>query len=140
VADEYNIVLTLTDGNFGNVISQSMLILVEDINDHGPVFEPHPSTVTVPENSRPTVLAHFRATDQDEGLFGQVNSQPIYFFYSVFFSSSQSMHSLLISLDSAHNPKIKKEEEEEETKRKRKNEKHNKPKTKLHKENSNKDN
>ena len=50
---EYQLILTLTDGHLGegNFITQSMLILVEDINDNAPVF-------------RDNTLKHFVATDE----------------------------------------------------------------------------
>ncbi|XP_067000515.2 cadherin-23 [Anabrus simplex] len=74
VRDEYPLVLTLTDGHLGdgNFITQSLLILVEDVNDNEPVFKPYQPTITVPENSPPGILATVEATDQDEGSYGQV--------------------------------------------------------------------
>ena len=72
--DEYSLVLTLTDGRLGEaVVTQSLLILVEDVNDNRPVFLPHEPTVTVREDSQPRVLAVLQATDRDEGPFGQVS-------------------------------------------------------------------
>ncbi|OXU32081.1 hypothetical protein TSAR_007838 [Trichomalopsis sarcophagae] len=72
--DEYAIVLTLTDGKLGdnNFITQSLLLLVEDINDNTPVFKPHPTSLTVPEDAKPGVLTTVEATDLDEGAHGQV--------------------------------------------------------------------
>ncbi|XP_033230917.1 cadherin-23 isoform X2 [Belonocnema kinseyi] len=72
--DEYALVLTLTDGKLGegNFITQSLLLLVEDINDNVPIFRPHPTTLTVRENSGPGVLTTVEATDADEGAHGQV--------------------------------------------------------------------
>ena len=66
--------MTLTDGKLGegNFITQSLLLLVEDINDNVPIFHPHPTTLTVRENSGPGVLTTVEATDADEGVHGQV--------------------------------------------------------------------
>ncbi|KAF4517747.1 hypothetical protein B566_EDAN002952 [Ephemera danica] len=72
--DEYALVLTLTDGRLGegNFITQSLLLLVEDVNDNAPVFRPHPPAVSVREDSPPRALAELEATDLDEGPYGQV--------------------------------------------------------------------
>ncbi|CAB3223205.1 unnamed protein product [Arctia plantaginis] len=72
--DEYSFVLTLTDGNLGegNFITQSFLLLVEDVNDNEPIFKPYPSVITVKEDSPPNILTTVEATDLDEGAYGQV--------------------------------------------------------------------
>ena len=72
--DEYQFILTLTDGNLGegNFITQSMLLLVEDINDNPPVFMPYPHTVSVEEHSGVNVITTVEARDRDSGIFGQV--------------------------------------------------------------------
>lgn len=72
--DEYALVLTLTDHKLGdgNFITQSLLLLVEDINDNVPIFLPHPTTLTVREDSGPGVLITVQANDLDEGPHGQV--------------------------------------------------------------------
>ena len=72
--EEYSIVLTLTDGRLGqgNWIQQSLLILVEDVNDNVPVFQPFPNTVDVQENDEPDVILTLNATDRDVGAYGQV--------------------------------------------------------------------
>ncbi|XP_050524905.1 cadherin-23 [Daktulosphaira vitifoliae] len=74
VKDEYLLVLTLTDGRLGegNFITQSFLLIVDDINDNAPVFKPYQNTIFVPEDSQPTVIATIEATDADEGPYGQV--------------------------------------------------------------------
>ncbi|XP_071547487.1 cadherin-23 isoform X5 [Panulirus ornatus] len=74
IKDEYTVVLTLTDNKLGEgqFITQSMLLLIEDINDNEPIFRPYESSVSVAENAPPQVLATLFATDQDEGPFGQV--------------------------------------------------------------------
>lgn len=66
--------LTLTDGRLGegNFITQSLLLLVEDINDNVPVFRPHPTSLTLREDSRPGILTTVEATDADLGAHGQV--------------------------------------------------------------------
>lgn len=65
----------MTDGRLGegNFITQSLLILVEDVNDNEPIFKPYRSTITVPEDSGPGILTTLEATDADEGPYGQVN-------------------------------------------------------------------
>ena len=74
VRDEYLIVLTLTDGHLGegNFITQSLLLLVDDVNDNEPIFKPYQSSITVRENSPPDILTTVEATDADEGPYGQV--------------------------------------------------------------------
>jgi cadherin 23 len=56
--DAYTIILTLTDNKLGEgrFVTQSLLLLVEDVNDSEPVFIPFPSAIEVPENSHPGVL------------------------------------------------------------------------------------
>ena len=67
--------LTLTDGRIGEaLVTQSLLILVEDVNDNRPLFLPHEPTLVVREDSGPRVLAVLQATDRDEGPFGQVGA------------------------------------------------------------------
>lgn len=72
--DEYALVLTLTDGHLGegNFITQSLLLLVEDVNDNEPIFKPYQSSLVVPEDSGPGILTTVEATDMDEGPYGQV--------------------------------------------------------------------
>ncbi|XP_037943445.1 cadherin-23-like [Teleopsis dalmanni] len=72
--DEYSIILTLSDNHYNdfNYVTQSFLLLVEDINDNAPIFLPYHSAIEVPENSSPTVLMSLEATDADEGAYGQV--------------------------------------------------------------------
>jgi len=64
----------LTDGHLGdgNFITQSFLLIVDDINDNAPIFKPYQNTIFVPEDSPPTVIATVEATDADEGPYGQV--------------------------------------------------------------------
>lgn len=45
---------------------------MEDINDNVPTFRPHPTTLTVKEDSGPGILTTVEATDADEGPHGQV--------------------------------------------------------------------
>lgn len=73
--DEYLIILTLTDGHLGdgNFITQSLLLLVDDINDNEPIFKPYQSSITVREDSSPGILTTVEAIDADEGPYGQVN-------------------------------------------------------------------
>ncbi|XP_058129586.1 cadherin-23 [Anopheles ziemanni] len=72
--DEYTLILTLTDGRLGegNFVTQSFLLLVEDINDNEPIFRPFASVLEVPEDSPPGILTTLEAVDRDEGAYGQV--------------------------------------------------------------------
>lgn len=72
--DAYTIILTLTDNKLGEgrYVTQSLLLLVEDVNDSEPVFSSYPSAIEVPENSQPGILLTVEATDRDEGAYGQV--------------------------------------------------------------------
>lgn len=66
--------LTLSDGRLGegNYITQSLLLLVEDVNDNAPVFLPYQPSVTLREDAAQGVVAALEATDLDEGAYGQV--------------------------------------------------------------------
>ncbi|CAG9764225.1 unnamed protein product [Ceutorhynchus assimilis] len=72
--DEYALVLSLTDGHLGkgNFVTQSLLILVEDVNDNSPVFKNHQNSILLREDAPLGTIAHLEATDADEGPFGQV--------------------------------------------------------------------
>ncbi|XP_054726430.1 cadherin-23 [Anastrepha obliqua] len=72
--DEYSIVLTLTDNHYNdyNYVTQSFLLLVEDINDNAPIFLPYQNAIEIPENSDPGIITTIEATDEDEGAYGQV--------------------------------------------------------------------
>jgi hypothetical protein len=64
----------LTDNKLGEgrYVTQSLLLLVEDVNDSEPIFTSFPSAIEVPENSQPGILLTVEATDRDEGAYGQV--------------------------------------------------------------------
>lgn len=72
--DEYAIVLTLTDSHYSehNYVTQSFLLLVEDINDNVPIFLPYQNAIEIPEGSEPGVISTLEALDADEGAYGQV--------------------------------------------------------------------
>lgn len=75
VQNEHQLVLTLTDSRLGNgnFMTQSLLIVVEDVNDNAPVFRPHTPSIQVREHSAtPLNLATMIADDKDSGIFGQV--------------------------------------------------------------------
>lgn len=74
IKDEYHLVLTLTDGLIGegNYITQSLLLIVDDINDNVPIFKAFQSALEVPENSKPGILTTVEAEDRDTGAYGQV--------------------------------------------------------------------
>lgn len=66
--------MTLTDGKLGqgNYVTQSLLLLVEDVNDNTPIFKPYQPSITLREDAAPGVIATLIATDADEGAYGQV--------------------------------------------------------------------
>ncbi|XP_057365539.1 cadherin-23-like isoform X1 [Daphnia carinata] len=72
--EEYSLVLTVTDGKIGagQAIRQSLLIIVEDVNDNRPVFQPFANTLMLRENAPPAVILTVEATDRDQGVYGQV--------------------------------------------------------------------
>ncbi|XP_064458528.1 cadherin-23-like isoform X2 [Ornithodoros turicata] len=74
VKDSHTIVLTLTDGRLpeGQYITQTMVIIVDDINDNEPVFKQYKATITIPEDAAPHVIDTIEAVDRDQGPFGQV--------------------------------------------------------------------
>lgn len=53
-------------------MTQSFLLLVEDINDNAPIFLPYQSAIEIPENSSPGIITSLEAVDADEGAYGQV--------------------------------------------------------------------
>ncbi len=60
---QHQLVLTLTDNNLGqgNFITQSLVIIVDDVNDNSPIFEPHQPSILVREHSAtPLQLATIR--------------------------------------------------------------------------------
>lgn len=72
--DEFSLVLTLTDNKLGegNFVTQSLLIVVDDVNDNVPIFKPFQSALEILEDSPPGILTTVEATDRDEGAYGQV--------------------------------------------------------------------
>ena len=64
----------MTDNKLGegNFVTQSLLLLVEDVNDSEPIFSSYQTALEVPENSHTGVLTTVEATDRDEGAYGQV--------------------------------------------------------------------
>ena len=97
VMEEYTVVFTVTDAPMGGIdrvsglptptsspgggligppsppITQSLLLLVGDVNDNQPVFRPYSPTVELWEDADiGTPVGTFRADDADEGPYGQV--------------------------------------------------------------------
>lgn len=63
-----------------------MLILVDDINDNAPVFQPFPPSISLQENAPSgTKIVELTATDVDLGPYGQV-SILLTFFQTTFLS------------------------------------------------------
>lgn len=73
-------------------MTQSLLLLVEDINDNEPIFKPYKTALEVPENSGPGIITTVEATDRDEGAYGQVRNNISLIKYH--FQSSQILNSL----------------------------------------------
>ena len=53
-------------------IHQTLVIIVEDINDNEPVFKAYKTSHILPEGARPQLVDTLEATDRDQGPFGQV--------------------------------------------------------------------
>lgn len=53
-------------------MTQSLLLLVVDINDNEPIFKPYQSAIEISENYSPGIITTLEATDKDEGAYGQV--------------------------------------------------------------------
>lgn len=67
----YTVQLSITDGT--NRDEASVLVEVLDINDNSPVFENHPTTVSVPEDHKVgDNVTSVTATDADAGFNGEV--------------------------------------------------------------------
>lgn len=68
-----------------------MLILVDDINDNAPIFQPYPPSITLKENSPiGTKIVELFAVDVDEGTYGQVRTVKKYYLMLVYITERNS--------------------------------------------------
>ncbi|KAA0718253.1 Protocadherin-15 Precursor [Triplophysa tibetana] len=71
--DQYRLIVTASDGNPGGISTATVSIIVTDVNDNDPTFDPTlPQNLTVQEEQANVFVGQVRATDPDAGLNGQV--------------------------------------------------------------------
>ncbi|KAM6916717.1 protocadherin-15-like [Xenentodon cancila] len=72
--DQYRLIVTASDGNPGGTSTATVNIVVTDVNDNDPAFDPTITTnFTVREEEANLFVGEVRATDPDAGVNGQVN-------------------------------------------------------------------
>ncbi|KAK5908582.1 hypothetical protein CgunFtcFv8_016625 [Champsocephalus gunnari] len=72
--DQYRLIVTASDGNPGGTSTATVNIVVTDVNDNDPEFDPTITTnFTVQEEEANLFVGQVRATDPDAGLNGQVH-------------------------------------------------------------------
>ncbi|XP_061692666.1 protocadherin-15-like [Syngnathoides biaculeatus] len=71
--DRYRLVVTASDGNPGGTSTTTVDIVVTDVNDNDPEFDPvAPTNFTVREEEANLLVGQVKATDPDAGANGQV--------------------------------------------------------------------
>ncbi|XP_048362992.1 protocadherin-15 isoform X3 [Sphaerodactylus townsendi] len=71
--DRYILIVTASDGRPDGTSTATVNIVVTDVNDNGPVFDPFlPKNLTVQEEEANAYIGQMRATDPDAGINGQV--------------------------------------------------------------------
>ncbi|XP_071266111.1 protocadherin-15-like [Salvelinus alpinus] len=71
--DRYTLVVTASDGHPEGTSTATVNIVVTDVNDNDPVFDPlMPQNVTVTEEEANSFVGQVKATDPDAGVNGQV--------------------------------------------------------------------
>uniref|UniRef100_A0A672J014 Protocadherin-15 n=1 Tax=Salarias fasciatus TaxID=181472 RepID=A0A672J014_SALFA len=71
--DQYRLIVTASDGNPGGTSTTTVNIVVTDVNDNDPEFDPTiPTNFTVQEEEANLFVGRIRATDPDAGANGQV--------------------------------------------------------------------
>ncbi|KAK1905784.1 Protocadherin-15, partial [Dissostichus eleginoides] len=71
--DQYRLIVTASDGNPGGTSTATVNIVVTDVNDNDPEFDPTITTnFTVQEEEANLFVGQVKATDPDAGLNGQV--------------------------------------------------------------------
>ncbi|XP_069609642.1 protocadherin-15 [Ranitomeya imitator] len=71
--DRYILIVTASDGRPDGTSTATVNVLVTDVNDNDPVFDPYlPRNLSVQEEEVNAFVGQVRATDPDEGVNGQV--------------------------------------------------------------------
>ncbi|XP_028585479.1 protocadherin-15 isoform X1 [Podarcis muralis] len=71
--DRYILIVTASDGRPDGTSTATVNVVVTDVNDNGPVFDPFlPKNLTVLEEEANAFVGQVRATDPDAGVNGQV--------------------------------------------------------------------
>ncbi|XP_056385985.1 protocadherin-15 [Hyla sarda] len=71
--DRYILIVTASDGRPDGTSTATVNVLVTDVNDNNPVFDPYlPRNLSVPEEEVNAYVGQVRATDPDAGVNGQV--------------------------------------------------------------------
>ncbi|XP_058044814.1 protocadherin-15 [Ahaetulla prasina] len=72
--DRYILIVTASDGRPDGTSTATVNVVVTDVNDNGPVFDPFlPKNFTVQEEETNAFVGQVRATDPDAGVNGQVH-------------------------------------------------------------------
>ncbi|XP_039222867.1 protocadherin-15, partial [Crotalus tigris] len=72
--DRYILIVTASDGQPDGTSTATVNVVVTDVNDNGPVFDPFlPKNFTVQEEETNAFVGQVRATDPDAGVNGQVH-------------------------------------------------------------------
>ncbi|XP_060225350.1 protocadherin-15 isoform X1 [Meriones unguiculatus] len=72
--DRYILIVTASDGRPGGTSTATVNVVVTDVNDNAPVFDPYlPRNLSVVEEEANAFVGQVRATDPDAGINGQVH-------------------------------------------------------------------
>ncbi|XP_025770764.1 protocadherin-15 [Puma concolor] len=72
--DRYILIVTASDGRPDGTSTATVNVLVTDVNDNAPVFDPYlPRNLSVVEEEANAFVGQVRATDPDAGINGQVH-------------------------------------------------------------------
>uniref|UniRef100_A0A8C6Y8H0 Protocadherin-15 n=1 Tax=Naja naja TaxID=35670 RepID=A0A8C6Y8H0_NAJNA len=72
--DRYILIVTASDGRPDGTSTATVNVVVTDVNDNGPIFDPFlPKNFTVQEEETNAFVGQVRATDPDAGVNGQVH-------------------------------------------------------------------
>ncbi|XP_038599301.1 protocadherin-15 [Tachyglossus aculeatus] len=71
--DRYILIVTASDGRPDGTSTATINVVVTDVNDNGPMFDPYlPRNLSVQEEKANAFVGQVRATDPDAGINGQV--------------------------------------------------------------------
>uniref|UniRef100_F6WJ16 Protocadherin-15 n=1 Tax=Ornithorhynchus anatinus TaxID=9258 RepID=F6WJ16_ORNAN len=71
--DRYILIVTASDGRPDGTSTATINVVVTDVNDNGPIFDPYlPRNLSVQEEEANAFVGQVRATDPDAGINGQV--------------------------------------------------------------------